>query len=136
MSGVAIVRLKLVAYSALTAVVPEAKIRAGVIPLGEQANAISLTQISGSPRNTLSMQNAKVLHTDRVRVLVQAGSYPVKEQIKRLAYLALPNTRGALGSFDVDSLLPDTEGPDQQDAETALFWQSRDYIVKFRITGP
>ncbi len=140
MSGVAVVRYLLANNAAVIAVVPAARIMAGDLPLNTVMPAIAITQISSVPRNIISMNPAKVQHTDRVQVSVlfkgpqgtPAGTgYPGVRAMLKLVLAACPNTRGTVGSVDVDSIIPDLEGPDLQDDATALYSGSRDLIVRW-----
>ena len=131
MSGVAIIRSILAANTALTAQVPATKILAGVIPLNTVLPAISIAQISGVQNNTLGMNGAKYLATDRVQVTVMAKTYPTQKQILELVRAACPNTRGIINTFACDSILPDTTGPDIYDSENIIYFQSLDFKVTF-----
>lgn len=140
MSGVAVIRYLLANNAALVAAVPAARIVAGDIPLSTAMPAISVTQISGMPRNDVEMRSAHVLHTDRVQVSVlvrgsqgtpPGGGYPSVRSILRLVFAACPNTYGIVNGVNVDSILPDIEGPDLSDEESALYQGSRDFFVKW-----
>ena len=141
MSGVAVVRHLLANAAAVTAVVPAVRIVAGDLPLKTAMPAITITQISGMPRLTVAMTEAKRLHTDRVQVTVlvkgpqgtPAGlGYPGIRALLALVLAACPNQRGTVNGVDVDSILPDIEGPDLADMATALYSGSRDFMVKWR----
>lgn len=140
MSGVAVIRYLLANAAAVTAVVPATRIMAGDLPLNTAMPAIGVTQISSVPRNTVKMNEAKVQHTDRVQVSVlvkgpqgtPAGlGYPGVRTLLQLVLAACPHTRGAVNGIDVDSILPDIEGPDLSDDERALNSASRDFIVRW-----
>lgn len=142
MSGVAIIRTLLVANAPLLAVIPSARIMAGDIPLATVLPAIGIMQISGVPRLTLAMTEANRMQTDRVQVSVlfkgPAGSpsgtgYPGVKAALALVRAALPNQNGTVAGFSLDSILPDTIGPDLQDEASQLFSQSQDWIVKWRV---
>lgn len=131
MSGVAIVRALLAGNAALLASVPATRIFAGAIPLNTQLPAISVTQVSGTERSTVAMNEAKRLVTERVQVTVCTKTYPAKKSLLALARAALPNTRGAINGFDCDSVLPGPEGPDLDDPATAIYEQAQDFFVRF-----
>ena len=148
MSGVVVIVALLKAnapiLSALGAGPPIAanRIMAGDLPLSTVLPAITVTQISGVPRLTVAMIEPNRLNTDRVQVSVlfkgPAGSpsglgYPGVKNMMKLVLAACPNQRGTINGINVDSILPDTEGPDLQDDATSLFSQSRDFIVKWRV---
>lgn len=142
MSGVAIIRYFLVNDQNLIAAVPAARIMAGDLPLNAVMPAISITQVSSMPRNTVKMNEGKIQHTDRVQVSVlvkgpqgtPAGNgYPDVRRILKLVLAACPHRRGSYGGFDVDSITPDIEGPDLSDDATALYTGSRDFFVKWNL---
>lgn len=127
MSGVAIARYKLANASALIAVVPAARIQAGVLPEGTALPLISVTQISGIPLNQVAQTSG--LRTDRVQITVEATTYPSVRQILALVRAALPYTHGAVNSIACDSIVPDVEGPDGFDSNLMCYFQSQDYII-------
>jgi hypothetical protein len=139
-SGVAVIRHLLANTAAVTAVVPAARIMAGDMPLNTVMPAIAVTQISSVPRYTVKMNEARVQHTDRVQVSVlvkgpqgtPAGlGYPGVRSLLTLVLAACPHTHGTVNGIDVDSILPDTEGPDLSDDASALYSGSRDFIVRW-----
>jgi len=132
MSGTAIVRYLLANDASLIAAVPAVKIMAGVIPLNTVLPAISVMQVSGVPRNTVAMASgATVLVTDRVQITVMASTYPSQKSILALVRSALPVSRGTVNGFTVDSILPDSDGPDFFDAGLTIHMQSMDVMVIF-----
>lgn len=131
MSSVVTIRRLLVANSALTAIVPSAKIFAGVVPLNAVLPAIGVTSVSAVPRNTASMKEPDRMATSRVQVTVFTKSYPQKKQLLNLVRQAVPNTNGMVGSVMVLSVLPDIVGPDLDDTDAQIYSQSRDYKVSY-----
>ena len=131
MSGVIILRTLLASNAALTAVVPAAKIMAGVIPIGTVLPAISISQISGMTRNTIGMNESQVLCTDRVQVTCMAKTYQQQKQLLDLVRSACPNTRGQINGVACDSILKDVTGPDIFDAVETIYFQSVDLIVLY-----
>jgi len=131
MSGVAVIRHLLANNAPLIAEVAAARIMAGELPLNIALPAISISQVSGVPRNTVSMTGSK-MHRDRVQVTVQTKTYPTKKTILALVLAACPNQYGTINSVSVLDILPDTEGPDLDDAEARIYTQSRDFIVRWR----
>lgn len=144
MSGVAILRTILAENSALIAVIPADNIAAEDLPIKTVLPAIGLKQISGVPRLTMAMIEPNQIQTDRVQVTVmmkggsgapQGAGYPGVKAALALVRLALPNRNGTLAGlsgFWIDSILPDTVGPDFPDEATQIISQSQDYIVKWR----
>lgn len=133
MSGVAVITYLLANDAPLVAQVDAAKIIAGDVPLETVLPAIGVTQLSGFERLTVSMREAKTMHTERVQVTVQAKTYSAKKAILRLARAACANRNGSVNGVDLDSILPDVEGPDMDDAQSAIYTQSQDFIVKYRL---
>lgn len=130
MPAVKVTRYLLANNSALTARVPAARIMAGTVPINTVLPAIGITQISGTERITVATNDTLVMVTSRVQVTVMAKSYADQKTILGLIRDALPNTTGTVNGVTVDSILPDTVGPDMKDEEAAIFYQSRDFFVK------
>lgn len=143
MSGVAVIRYLLAHNAAVLAVVPAARIMAGGLPLGTTLPAISVTQLSSIPRNVVAMDATHVQHTDHVQVTVlfktpsatpPGDGYPGKSSLLKKVLAACPNRHGAVGSVDVDCIIPEPEGPDISDAEEGMEFGSRDFMVRWN--GP
>lgn len=130
MSGVAIIRSILVHDFMLTNAVPKAKIMAGVLPLNTVLPAISIRQISGVEMKLIKRSGNEMV-TDRVQVTVLATTYPEQKTILELIRSALPSVRGYIDEFEVDSILPDIDGPDLYSENPVIYEQSIDYIVRF-----
>ena len=140
MSGVAVIRYLLAHNAPLLAQVPEERIVAGELPIDSVLPAISVKQVSSVPRNIVSMSVGHRQHTDRVQVSVlvkgtegtPAGAgYPGQRTLLALVLAACPHTRGVVNGTDVDSIIPDAEGPDFADLAVSLNMGSRDFIVKW-----
>jgi len=131
MSGVIAIRFLLANDAAVLAAVPASKIMAGVIPLDTVLPAIGISHISTVERNTVAMNSAEVMATERVQVTVEAKSYADQKSILELVRKACPNTHGTVNGIAVDSILPEIAGPDLRDDDLLIFVQSRDFIVKF-----
>lgn len=135
MSGVAVIVTLLAADAGVTAIVPAARIFGGDVPLSTATPSIGVSQISGMPRNTVSMAETRRLITERVQVTIHAASYDQQKALLELVRRACPNQRGTVDGVDLDSILPDIEGPDLTDADAKIYEQSRDFLVKWR-TAP
>ena len=140
MSGVSVIRYLLANAAAITNVVPATRIMAGDLPLNTVMPAIAVTEISSVPHNTIRINESPKLHTERVQVSVMfkgpqgspAGTgLPGVKALLKLVLAACPSQRGTVNGVAVDSIVPDTEGPDLSDDATALYSQSRDFIVKY-----
>lgn len=132
MSGVAVCRYLLANNQALVAVVPAARIFAGVIPLNTVADAISVTDVSDSERLTVSMLESNRLITERVQVTVQAKTFALLKSILPLVRTALANRHGTVNGVALDSILPDVTGPYFPETDLSLHAQSKDFIVKWK----
>jgi hypothetical protein len=132
-SGVSAVRYILANNAALTAAVPAASIFAGVAPLNTILPAISVTQISGVPNNTVAMTESGRIQTERVQVTLLAKTYTTQISIGRLIRAATPNQSGIVNGIHVDSILPDGDGPDLYDDVADIREASRDLIVRWHL---
>ena len=128
-TGVSIAAQLLVANAALLAVVPAIRIMAGVLPVTTDAPAISLTQVSGVERKTVSMAEATRYKTDRVQVTIYAKTYPAVKQILALVRDAMPVSTVAAGP--VQSVLHANDGPCFFDEGPNVFSQSVDYMTSY-----
>jgi hypothetical protein len=128
--------------AAITAVVPATRIMAGDLPLNTVLPAIAVTEISSVPLNMIRVNESPKMHTERVQVSVLCKAseikppppgtgYPGVKALLKLVLAACPSQRGTVNGVAVDSIVPDTEGPDLSDDATALYSQSRDFIVKY-----
>lgn len=134
MSAVKVIRYILANNANLIAVVPAAKIMAGVIPIDTVLPAIAVNHISTVERTTVAMNTSLVLATSRIQVTVMTKSYTEQKTILELVRKALPNTNGTVNGITLDSILPDLAGPDLRDDDAGIYMQSRDFTVKFNET--
>lgn len=141
MSGVKVIRYILANDAPVVAVVPVSRIMAGDLPINTTLPAIMIEQISSIPRLTLRMTEPNRMHTDRVQVSAvvkgpqgnpQGDGYGGVKSLMALILTACPNQRGTVNGVIVDSILPDDEGPDQQDDATAVYSGSRDFLVRWK----
>jgi hydroxymethylpyrimidine/phosphomethylpyrimidine kinase len=115
--------------AALTAVVPVAKIYAGLIPVNAVLPAIAYNQISSVRPKDIAMVTRMV--TSRVQVTVMTKGYPQQKAIIDLVRVACDAKQGTFNSVVVDSCVVDVEGPDLRDDDAGIFMQTIDFIVKF-----
>lgn len=135
MSGVAVVRYKLAQNSALTKKVPDTRIMAGILPISSKIPAIVIQSISNIEHLNVALDDMSVLMTNRVQVTVFSKTYPELKQIMDMVRVACKNYRGLVNTIEVDSILPDTVGPDMYDGDNSIYMQTRDLIVKYiRVT--
>ena len=130
MSGTAIIKSLLGANAALVAQVPAARIFVGDVPLNTTLPAISVKRISGTSFLPMAMNLTTTFQTQRIQVTLLTKT-AAQDAIWALIRPALPNTRGTVSTFAVDSILPDIEGPDMFDQVAVIYQQSTDYMVKF-----
>lgn len=130
MSAVKIIRALLVADSALTALVPAARIIAGVLPQGTALPAVAVTEVSRITRNILKA-GAYAQSTSRVQVSVMATTYPQQKQLLGAVRHACRDRIGTVAGVANVSVLLDSAGPDFNDPDTGFFMQSQDFEVSF-----
>ena len=140
MSGVAVVRYLLANNGQVLSVVAAKNVIAGDLPINTVLPAISISQISSVPRNTVAMSGSGVLHTDRVQAAAivkgplgtpSGLGYPGVKAILKMILAACPNMRGTVNGVAVDSILPDIAGPDLYDEASDIFSGSLDFIVRY-----
>ena len=138
MNGVIAVRSLLVADTGVTALVPIARVAAGMLPQGTDLPAISLMSVSSIDRN-VQAPGAKRRVTERVQVTVLARTYPeVKAIIAAVRQAAADQMPTIDGLFDV-TVHTDSAGPDFLDEETGIHMQTQDFRVSFneaRLASP
>jgi len=130
MNGVIAVRILLVTDTGMTALVPPARIAAGMLPQGTDLPAISLMSVSSFDRN-ISAPGPKRRVTERVQVTVLAATYrQVKAILAAVRKAAADQMPTIDGLFDV-TVHTDTAGPDFLDEETGIHMQTQDLRVSF-----
>ena len=130
MNGVIAVRSLLVADTGLTALIPVARIAAGMLPQGTDLPAISLLSVSSVDRN-IPAPGSKRRVTERVQLTVLARTYPeAKTLIAAIRAAAADQMPTVDGLFDV-TVHTDSAGPDFLDEETGIHMQTQDLRVSF-----
>ena len=130
MNGVIAVRTLLVTDTGMTALVPPARIAAGMLPQGTELPAISLFSVSSVDRN-IPAPGSKRRVTERVQVTVLARTYPeAKTLIAAIRAAAADQMPTVDGLFDV-TVHTDSAGPDFVDEETGILMQTQDFRVSF-----
>lgn len=141
MSGVAVVRYLLTQASAITTVIPAARIIAGVAPLGTAKPFIQVSEVSSNKafRSVRTSESGKY-RRERVQVTatnngplatVPGLGYPQVKALLKLARTACENKRGTINTFSVDSITDEGEGSDLSDDATQLYSQSTDFFVNW-----
>lgn len=143
MSGTLVI-WSLIAHNApVLAVVPIARIKEGDLPVNTTLPAIAITRIDRVPLNMIRTNETPKVQTERVQVsaLVKGvegtpaglGKKGV-DALLALILAACPSQRGVIAGVNVDSIVPDTVGPDLADPTTALYSGSVDFIVRWWAT--
>jgi len=130
MSDVKAVRYLLANNAAMIAVVPAARIYAGIVPQGTALPAIAVTHVSTNRRRIVAGSLVKFC-TSRVQVTVMASTYPAQKSTLKLVRDALPETRGTINGVNVDSIANESDGPDFRDDAAGIFMGSTDFMVMF-----
>ena len=131
MSGLKIIRALLVANSALIALVPSARVIAGVLPQATALPAIAVTEVSATEIDRIDAQATHTMVTARVQVTVFATTYPTQKTILDAARKACNYQRGTVASITVVSVRRGSNGPDFNDPDTGFFMQSVDFLVTY-----
>lgn len=141
MSGVLPVVYLLTHSSPLQALVDEADVYPGALPLKFALPAINVEQVDGVPRNTISMLEPNRVWTDRVQATAHVGGnqastpglgLPGLAAILNAVVAACPNQHGTVNGVYVLSILPDTRGPYMYATDTGHIAQSQDFMVTWR----
>ena len=130
MNGVIAVRALLVTDTGMTALVPEARIAAGMLPQGTDLPAISLMSVSSVDRNIPAPGPTRRV-TERVQMTLLAASYPQVKAILAAVRKAAADQRPTIDGLDDVTVHTDTVGPDFLDEETGIHMQSQDLRVSF-----
>jgi hypothetical protein len=130
-SGVAVINYLLSHDAAVLGAVQDANILTGDLPLATSLPALGVSMMSAVRRNTTSMNGAKVLVTERVQVTARASTYAGMKALLPLTLLACRNRSGTVNGVELDSILPDGQGPDFQD-DASVHTGSQDFIVKWK----
>ena len=130
MNGVIAVRILLAGDAGLTALVPVARIAAGMLPQGTDLPAISLMSVSSVDRN-VPAPGAKRRVTERVQVTVLARTYPEVKAIIAAVRQAAADRMPAIDGLTDVTVHTDSAGPDFLDEETGIHMQTQDFRVSF-----
>lgn len=131
MTGVVAVRTVLIANAALTALVPPARIGAGVLPQDTALPAISLTSVSKVDRNIPAPGNYRHV-SERVQVTVLARNYP--EQLAVMAAVrgaAADQVNPVVSGLTAVTIHTEGAGPDIFSAEASIYQGEQDFRVTY-----
>lgn len=133
MSAIKIIRALLVADSALTALVPAARVVAGIPAQGIALPLIALTEVSRVDRNLIKGAPTS-RSTSRVQVTVMAATYPAQKALLGAVRHAARDKVGTLSDLSNVAIQLDGTGPDFMDTEAYIFQQGQDFRVSFTET--
>lgn len=118
-------------YAPLTAIVPVAKIYAGVIAQEAVLPAIAYSHVSTVENTTIDANAAFALVTSRIQVSVATKDYPQLKDIISLVRKACNYSRGTINGVIVSSIVRELVGPDFRDDESKVYFQSIDFRVVY-----
>jgi DNA-directed RNA polymerase alpha subunit len=133
-SGTAIAHYLLRSDAGLTAVVPAARIKNGIVPVGATLPAISISKVSAVQRNTLAMNEISYLVTERVQITVESQLNITPVDILALIRAALPHTTSNVNGFACVAIVPEGEGPRLEDLTNLTVSESVDYKISYTRT--
>lgn len=128
-AGVEITGSLLRAAAAVTALVPDDRIKAGALPEQAPLPAILIRSVSSVERDILK-RGASTRTIDRVAVTVRAASYREKGQLIKLINIALAGMTGDIGGGLRVSILSAGIGPDLRGPGNS-FEQTHDFRVSY-----
>lgn len=101
----------------------------GLLPQGVRLPAITITSISGAPRNTVSMREPNRVVRERVQVTAYAKTYKELDELMLTITQSIKNKRGEIAGMRVQSIIPAGIGPDLEGANPVMLARSADYFV-------
>lgn len=131
MSATIVIRHALVGKTAMTSLVPAARIRLGVLPVGQALPSIGIVSVSGVPHNTLGLNSPNRLVRERVQVTAYAQTYQQLDQIMGLIEQSVSNVYGKVAGMNVQAIAPGLVGPDLESLDPQIFMRSRDFFVTY-----
>ncbi len=115
--------------ASLMALVPAARMFAGVIPQETALPALAYGHVSTIENTAIDANSPYAMVTSRVQVTVVTKDYPSLKNIISLVRKACNYKRGSINGVIVNSVVRDLVGPDFRDDEASLFMQSIDFRV-------
>lgn len=134
-SAVGVIQYLLENDADLLELVTAANIMAGPLPPNTVLPAICLHEISTTERLAVAMTDSHTLASSRIQVTIIAATLPQQKTILGRVCHACRNRRGTIDMTEVDSILPDIDGPDMQDSTVPIFAQTKDFMVKFSLAN-
>lgn len=111
--------------------VPYGRVYLGLLPEKTRLPAITITSISGAPRNTVSMLEPNRVVRERVQVTVYAKTYKELDELMRTITQSIKNKRGEIAGMQVQSIIPAGIGPDLEGVNPTMLARSADYFVTY-----
>lgn len=130
MNGVAAIRELLVHDSALTNLVPSARIASGILPQGTPLPAIIISSISSNDRNIIKPTATRQVN-ERIQVTVMAPDYPKQKAIIKAVKKAAADKFPTVNGISDVVVLTHSAGPDFMDMQATIYMQHQDFIVSF-----
>lgn len=130
MNGVIAIRQLLVGNAALIALVPAARISAGVLPQGTALPAVSVTSVSSVDRN-IPNPGAKRHVRERVQVTVLAETYPSQKAVQAAVKKAAADEMPVVSGITDVVVHTDGAGPDFMDEAASIYLGTQDFSVSF-----
>lgn len=130
MDGIAVMAELLTADAGVLALVPEERIGSGVLPIGTELDAISITRVSSIDRNIVS-PGAERHVTERVQVTALAATYPRQKAILRAVKAAAADFVGEIAGLENVTVHTESAGPDFMDDQASIYLGSQDFFVGF-----
>lgn len=113
--------------AALKAVVPVARMYAGVIPVDATHPALCYNLISEYDNTAIGMTTLKT--RSRIQVTAVAASYPNVKALVQLIMTAANLKRGTFNGVVTDSVILDSIGADFRDDESGVYYSTVDFNI-------
>jgi hypothetical protein len=127
MSGEKVIYNLLSTNTALNAVVPVARMYAGVIPIGSAYPALCYNLVSSSDNTAIGLTTMK--SATRIQVTAVATTYPAVKSLADKIRVACNLKRGTFNGIVTDSVIMDNIGADYRDDETGVFYSTVDFNI-------
>jgi hypothetical protein len=130
MDGVAAIRQLLVAHSPLTALVPAARVIAGVLPQGTALPAVALTSVSSSEDDSINPGSHRFI-TERVQATIFAQNYPQKRAILKAVLRGAADKVPTMDGLRTMPVASGGAGPDFMSEDASIHMGTHDFIIRW-----
>lgn len=130
MNGVVAIVQLMKADAAVIALVPEARIMAGVLPLGSALPSIAVAPVSGMDMQTHDDPGLRFV-TDRVQVTVQAATYPEMEAVLHAVKAAGDAVRPTVAGISNVVVRTADQGPWFMNEAASIHIRTQDFKVSY-----